>query len=188
MLVSETIACANQKGGVGKTTTVVSLATYLALIGRRVLVLDLDPQANATSGFGVDRSSLEATAYDAMVDGRALADLVVATGYAGLDLVPAAIGLAAVEVELVATPQRERRLARVLGGFAASYDHVFIDCPPSLGLLTVECPDRRRCGADTPAERVLRARGPRTAAGDDRSRARQPQPRADGGWHRVDDV
>ncbi len=137
MLVSETIACANQKGGVGKTTTVVSLATYLALIGRRVLVLDLDPQANATSGFGVDRSSLEATAYDAMVDGRALADLVVATGYAGLDLVPAAIGLAAVEVELVATPQRERRLARVLGGFAASYDHVFIDCPPSLGLLTV---------------------------------------------------
>ena len=137
MLVSETIACANQKGGVGKTTTVVSLATYLALLGRRVLVLDLDPQGNATSGLGVDRSSLGATAYEAMVDGRPLADLVTATRYAGLDLVPSSIGLAAVDVELVGTPQRERRLARVLSGSAAAYDHVFIDCPPSLGLLTV---------------------------------------------------
>ena len=137
MLVSETIACANQKGGVGKTTTVVNLATYLALTGRRVLVLDLDPQGNATSGLGVDRDSLAATAYDAMVDGRPLGELVVPTGVDRLDLVPSAIGLAAVEIELATTPQRERRLARVLGGFASAYDHVLIDCPPSLGLLTV---------------------------------------------------
>jgi chromosome partitioning protein len=137
MPVSETIACANQKGGVGKTTTVVNLATYLALIGRRVLVLDLDPQGNATSGLGIDRGSLEATAYDAIVDGRSLADLIVATGVEGLDLVPSAIGLAAVEVELAATPQRERRLARVLSHDVDAYDHVLIDCPPSLGLLTV---------------------------------------------------
>lgn len=137
MLVSETIACANQKGGVGKTTTVVNLATYLALSGRRVLVLDLDPQGNATSGLGIDRDSLSSTAYDALIDGRPLADLIVATGHGQLDLVPSAIGLAAVEVELASTPQRERRLARVLGGFTDAYDHVFIDCPPSLGLLTV---------------------------------------------------
>ncbi len=137
MLVSETIACANQKGGVGKTTTVVNLATYLALAGRRVLVLDLDPQGNATSGLGIDRDSLAATAYDAMVDDRPLDDLVVQTEHAGLGLVPSSIGLAAVEVELAATPQRERRLARVLREAAAAYDHIFIDCPPSLGLLTV---------------------------------------------------
>ena len=137
MLVRETIACANQKGGVGKTTTVVNLATYLALDGRRVLVLDLDPQGNATSGLGVDRSSLEATAYDAIVDGRPIGELIVHTSTKGLDLVPSAIGLAAVEVELVTTAQRERRLARALDGVMEGYDLVFIDCPPSLGLLTV---------------------------------------------------
>jgi chromosome partitioning protein len=147
MPVSETIVCANQKGGVGKTTTVVNLATCLALIGRRVLVLDLDPQGNATSGLGVDRNSLEATAYDAMVDGRPLAELVVRTGQNGLDLIPSAIGLAAVEIELAAIPQRERRLAGVLGGFAEAYDDVLIDSPPSLGLLTVN--------ALTAADRVL---------------------------------
>jgi chromosome partitioning protein len=137
MLVSETIACANQKGGVGKTTTVVNLATYLALSGRRVLVLDLDPQGNATSGLGIDRDSLSTTAYDAMIDDRPLADLIVRTEQSQLDLVPSAIGLAAVEVELAATPKRERRLARVLDDATDAYDHVFIDCPPSLGLLTV---------------------------------------------------
>jgi chromosome partitioning protein len=147
MLVSETIACANQKGGVGKTTTVVNLATCLAHLGRRVLVLDLDPQGNATSGLGVDRNTLEATAYDAMVDGRPLPDLVVRTGYDRLDLIPSAIGLAAVEVELATTSQRERRLARALGGFTNDYDDVLIDSPPSLGLLTVN--------ALTAADRVL---------------------------------
>jgi chromosome partitioning protein len=147
MPVSETIACANQKGGVGKTTTVVNLATCLAHIGRRVLVLDLDPQGNATSGLGVDRNALEATAYDAMVDGRPLPEVVVRTSHDGLDLIPSAIGLAAVEVELATTPQRERRLARVLGDFADAYDDVLIDSPPSLGLLTVN--------ALTAADRVL---------------------------------
>jgi chromosome partitioning protein len=137
MLVRETIACANQKGGVGKTTTVVSLATYLALRGRRVLVLDLDPQGNATSGLGLDRATLTSSAYEALIDGRPLAELVAGTGQPGLDLVPSAIGLAAVEVELAATTQRERRLARSLDGTTTAYDFVLIDCPPSLGLLTV---------------------------------------------------
>jgi chromosome partitioning protein len=135
--VSQKIACANQKGGVGKTTTVVNLATYLGLAGRRVLVLDLDPQGNATSGFGVDRAALTATTYEALSDGRPIAELVIPSGVDGVDLVPSAIGLAALEVELAGATQRERRLARALAPVADRYDDVLIDCPPSLGLLTV---------------------------------------------------
>ena len=135
--MSETIACANQKGGVGKTTTVVNLATYLAIAGRRVLVLDLDPQGNATSGLGIDRGSLTETAYEALTDGRPLVDLIVPTGIDGLDLVPSAIALAAVEVELANTAQRERHLARAVASLAHGYDDILVDCPPSPGLLTV---------------------------------------------------
>ena len=135
--VGQTIACTNQKGGVGKTTTVVNLATYLALLGDRVLVIDLDPQGNATSGFGVDRSSLTGSVYDALVDGRPLADLHVATPVENLRLVPSSIALAGVEIELADQDGRERRLARALRDEADAWDWVLVDCPPSLGLLTV---------------------------------------------------
>jgi chromosome partitioning protein len=135
--VGQTIACTNQKGGVGKTTTVVNLATYLALLGDRVLVIDLDPQGNATSGFGIDRASLSGSVYDALVDGRALAELHVATPVENLRLVPSSISLAGVEIELADQDGRERRLAHALRDEAAVWDWVFVDCPPSLGLLTV---------------------------------------------------
>ncbi len=135
--VGQTIACTNQKGGVGKTTTVVNLATYLAILGDRVLVIDLDPQGNATSGFGIDRSSIKASIYEALVDGRPLAELHVETPVEGLRLVPSSIALAGLEIELANQDGRERRLARALQDEADSWDWVLVDCPPSLGLLTV---------------------------------------------------
>lgn len=135
--MGRTIACANQKGGVGKTTTVVNLASYLALAGERVLVVDLDPQGNATSGLGVDRAALDRSVYDAVVDGHDLGALVVSGTAEGVDIVPASIALAGAEVELAGVDARERRLRRLMAPVADRYDVVFIDCPPSLGLLTV---------------------------------------------------
>ena len=134
--MGQTIACANQKGGVGKTTTVVNLAAFLALAGERVLVIDLDPQGNATSGLGLDRSSLETSVYDGVIDGLGLEDVTV-KGPLGIDVVPSAIALAGAEVELAPLEARERRLARLIGAVAPRYDYVLVDCPPSLGLLTV---------------------------------------------------
>jgi chromosome partitioning protein len=135
--VGQAIACTNQKGGVGKTTTVVNLATYLALLGDRVLVIDLDPQGNATSGFGINRSELQGSIYDALVDARPISELHVATGVEGLRLVPSSISLAGAEIELASQDGRERRLGRVIGEIRDDWDWILIDCPPSLGLLTV---------------------------------------------------
>jgi len=134
--VGETIACANQKGGVGKTTTVVNLASYLALAGDRVLVIDLDPQGNATSALGIDRARGRSV-YDAVIDDVQLAELATATQVDGLTLVPSSMALAGAEVELTPLEQRERRLAGLLGPVRSEYDYIFIDCPPSLGLLTI---------------------------------------------------
>ncbi|MES2210725.1 MAG: AAA family ATPase [Chloroflexota bacterium] len=130
------IACTNQKGGVGKTTTVVNLASYLALAGDRVLVIDLDPQGNATSGLGIDRSE-GSSVYDAVVDDVELTALVRESAIPGLAVVPASIALAGAEVELAPLEQRERRLARLLVPIRSDYDYILLDCPPSLGLLTV---------------------------------------------------
>jgi len=130
-------ACTNQKGGVGKTTTVVNLAASLALSGTSTLVIDLDPQGNATSGLGVDRRSLDRSVYDALIDWVPISELTLGTAVEGLDLVPSAAALSGAEVELVGMPARERRLSVCLAGLDQKYDRVLIDCPPSLGLLTV---------------------------------------------------
>ncbi len=135
--MGQIIACANQKGGVGKTTTVVNLSTYLALAGDAVLVIDLDPQGNTTSGFGLDRSQIQHSVYEAIIEDARLTDLIVKTSIPKLAIVPSSISLAGAEVELAPMQQRERRLARVLNEVVAVYDYIFLDCPPSLGLLTV---------------------------------------------------
>jgi chromosome partitioning protein len=137
VVVHRTIACANQKGGVGKTTTVVNLAADLARLGQRILIIDLDSQANATSALGVDRTTVEASAYDVLSEGAAIDQVAVATPVDGLSLVPGTTGLAALEVELAGVDQRERCLDRALETSQEPYDRILLDCPPSLGLLTV---------------------------------------------------
>ena len=135
--VGRTVCVANQKGGVGKTTTAVNLAAGLALRGHRVLVVDIDPQSNATTGLGVDHRAVERSTYDLLLGDAALPEVAVPTAVAGLDLAPASLDLAGAEVELVGSISREKKLAEALEGAGARYELVFIDCPPSLGLLTL---------------------------------------------------
>jgi chromosome partitioning protein len=131
-----TVAITNQKGGVGKTTTAVNLSAGLAGLGRRILLIDLDPQANATTGVGIDHRSLERSLYDCLIDDVDPAQVLRSTAYARLDILPSTIDLAGAELELVAAIARETKLRRVVERVGA-YDVVVIDCPPSLGLLTV---------------------------------------------------
>ena len=131
------LAVANQKGGVGKTTTAINLATALAAAGQRVLLLDLDPQGNASTGLGLDRAARARGTYAALVEGQPMADLVRPTLVPGLDLLPADTDLAGAELELVGLERREYRLRESLAAVSARYDFVLIDCPPGLGLLTL---------------------------------------------------
>ncbi len=133
--MAKIIAITNQKGGVGKTTTTINLGTYLAKARQSVLVVDLDPQGNTTSGLGVDKSALENDLYTVLVNGADPAAAIIRTPFHGLEVLPASPTLAAAEVELVGAPAREFRLARILKDLP--YDYILIDCPPSLGLLTL---------------------------------------------------
>jgi chromosome partitioning protein len=131
------IAIANQKGGVGKTTTVVNLGVALAEMGKRTLVVDLDPQGALSVGLGLDGDGLEETLYTAMMDAEFPVGRVVYPVKAHLDLIPSNIELASAEMELIAEIRRERILSRILGTVEEGYDYILIDCPPSLGLLTI---------------------------------------------------
>lgn len=135
--MSRVIAIANQKGGVGKTTTAVNLSACLAELGKRVLLIDIDPQGNATSGIGVDRKRLKTSVYDVLLDEVPLLDAVVETRVRGLRLLPATIDLAGAEIELVPRISRETRLKLALEPVRDQFDFVLMDCPPSLGLLTI---------------------------------------------------
>ena len=131
------IAVANQKGGVGKTTTAVNLGAAVAELGKRVLVVDLDPQANATTGLGVSKQDLDATVYEVILEQATAEEVICTLELPNLEVMPSSLSLAGAEIELVTAFSREHRLTRALEPVLDSYDVVFVDCPPALGLLTV---------------------------------------------------
>lgn len=135
--LAKVLAVANQKGGVGKTTTAVNLSACLAELGQKVLLVDGDPQGNASSGLGVDKNALRYSIYDALVNDVPVEKMIRSTSVANLSILPATIQLAGAEIELVSMVSRENRLKQVLEAVKARYDFVLIDCPPSLGLLTL---------------------------------------------------
>lgn len=135
--MARTIAVTNQKGGVGKTTTAVNLSAALALHGKSVLLLDIDPQGNSTSGVGIDKKNVSDCMYDSLINEVSLEDIIIDTDIQRLKIAPATIDLAGAEIELVPTISREVRLRNLLNDMNTNFDYIFVDCPPSLGLLTV---------------------------------------------------
>ncbi len=135
--MAKIIAVANQKGGVGKTTTSVNLSAGLALLGKKVLLVDMDPQGNATSGLGIDPRSLERTVYNCLINYVKFDEAVRQTEVAGLSILPASADLAGAEIELVNVEEREKLLRHFLRDVESRFDVIFLDCPPALGILTV---------------------------------------------------
>lgn len=135
--MGKVIAVANQKGGVGKTTTSVNLSACLAALDKKVLLIDIDPQGNATSGFGIDKMKIKRSTYDVLVDDVDIVEAILSTQLEQLTILPATIQLAGAEIELVSVMSRETKLKRAIDKIKYEYDYVLIDCPPSLGLLTI---------------------------------------------------
>lgn len=135
--MTQIISVVNQKGGVGKTTTTVSLAAFIGKKRKKVLMIDLDPQGNATSGLGVDKGEIENSTYDVMVNDVPMSEAIVESTAKNVDIVPTNINLAGAEVELVGAMSREQILKNAIDEVADNYDYILIDCPPSLGILTI---------------------------------------------------
>lgn len=136
--MGKAIAIFNQKGGVGKTTTNINLAACLAMKGKKILILDIDPQGNTTSGVGISKKDLDVTTHEILIeDTYHPEEAIIATGIENLDIMPASVQLAGAEVELIELTGREKRLKRAIDLLKPKYDYIFIDCPPSLGILTI---------------------------------------------------
>ena len=136
--MGKAIAIFNQKGGVGKTTTNINLAACLAIKGKKILILDIDPQGNTTSGVGISKKDLDITTHEILVeDTYHPEEAIISTGIENLDIMPASVQLAGAEVELIELAGREKRLKRAIDILKPKYDYIFIDCPPSLGILTI---------------------------------------------------
>ncbi len=136
--MAKTVSVVNQKGGVGKTTTAVNLAAAVGALGRRVLLADLDPQGNSTSGYGVNKREISLSSYDVLTEKAGIKDAILSTGFEGVDLLPSKMDLAGAELELIEMDKRESIFKRALATVWEAYDYVFIDCPPSLGLITLD--------------------------------------------------
>ena len=143
--MSKIVSITNQKGGVGKTTTTINLASCLAKADKRVLLIDMDPQANATSGIGFDKTKIEHSVYEAIIGTHPAADLILPTEYPNLSLLPSSVHLIGAELELTSMEEREFKLKKALTSVRKDYDFILMDCPPSLGLLTLNS----LCASDT---------------------------------------